>query len=139
MITIDWIKPAQIRDHWPLIKEGLKKVESLSKEWLVEDVYMSLRMGTCNLHILTIDGEYKGFTVTQQQDSYGSPVLHVWMGYSTADDFDILKECLNEIKLWAKAIEAKKITFGSPRKGWAKQAIKLGFKASPLITYTMDL
>jgi len=82
-----------------------------------------------------VNGEYKGFTVTQQQDNYGTPLLHIWCAYSEGKDFDILKECMEKLDNMAKTIEANKITFGSSREGWAKQAINLGFKPNPTITY----
>ena len=131
-LALEWIKPSDIRDKWPLIIDGVKQVEKNIDDWLAEDLYMSIKTGACNLHIGTIDGEYKGFIILQKQENFGLTLLHVWASYSNAKDFNILHECNAQIEEWAKAIEAKKITFSSTRRGWARQAIKLGFK--PTIT-----
>lgn len=139
MITLEWVKPSQIRDTWPAIKEGLKKIEKSTDAWIVEDIYMAIKMGTCNLHVASIDGEYKGFLIVQQQENYGVIGLHIWAAYSNGMDFNILDNSMEQVKEWAKNVEAKKITFSSTRKGWTKQALKLGFQASPLITYQLRL
>ena len=139
MTHLEWIKPANIRELWPTIKPGIEKVESLSKEWIAEDVYLSLKLGTCNLHIVTIDGEYEGFIVTQQQDNHSIINLHIWIAYSKKNNHDMVVECMDSIKQWAEKIDAKYVTFGSVRKGFARQAIEYGFKASPLITYKFEL
>lgn len=135
-ILLEWIKPARIREIWPTIKPGLEDIEKRTSEWLIEDIYLTLITGQCNLHLCMVDNEYKGFTITQQQDNYGIR-LHIWCGYSTGKDFNILVECLDEIKEWARKIDAVKVTFSTARKGWTKHAVKLGFKQSPLITYEL--
>lgn len=138
-LFLEWIKPGNLRDVWPQVKEGLEQVEKTTDAWITEDIYMALKMGTCNLHIGTVNGEYKGFLILQKQDNYGSVSLHVWAGYSEGKDFNLLEQSTEQLIEWAQSVEAKKITFSSTRKGWAKQALKVGFKPSPLVTYEMKL
>ena len=139
MITLEWIKPSQIRDVWPQIKEGLATLEDKQKEWLIEDIYMALKLGNCNLHKITDEHGYIGFIITQQQENYGVLTLHIWVGYSNRHNFNVVVHAFDSVREWAKSIDAKKITFGSHRKGWAKQAEKVGFTASPNIIYQMEL
>ena len=137
-MRLDWIKPGDIRLHWETIKPGLKKIEATTDAWIVEDIYLALRTNACTLHI-GYEEEYVGFIITQKQDNYGVVGIHVWAAYSEAHDFNILEAAVTHLHDWAHNVEAKKITFSSTRKGWMRQAQKLGFKQSPLITYELRL
>lgn len=139
MFKLEWIKPAQLRKYWPIIKEGVQIIEKSTDAWIAEDIYMAIKTGSCNLHVGTLDGKYIGFIIIQQQENYGVTSLHIWAGYSTAQKFDILELASEQFKEWGASINAEKITFSSTRPGWAKQAKKIGFEASPLITYEMKL
>ena len=135
VITLEWIKPSKLKENWSIIKPGLEKLVTLSDSWIVEDMYLSLLNGSCTIHIGKINNKYIGFVITQQLEANSVITLHVWAAYSSGNDFNMLYEVNDQITEWAKAIEAQKITFFSPRKGWIKQAAKLGFEASPMITY----
>ena len=129
MITLTWIKPNDLHDHWPQIKEGLKQVRKYgSNEWMPEDVYMSIKMGESHLHV-GYDGEqYLGFIVTQTQKTHKGAALHIWAVYSQAKDFNLLREVMPTLKEWAGNVSAHKLTFSSNRHGWKKAAEKLGFE-----------
>ena len=138
-ISLSWVEQAKIREIWPIIKEGIEAVEATTDAWIAEDIYMALKLGTCILHIGKLNGEYKGFIITQQQDNYGTITLHIWAAYSHGQDFDIIVDSTNQAIEWAKKIKAEKITFSSTRKGWCRKIKQMGFVQSPLITYEMKL
>lgn len=137
-MNLEYIEPTYISEIWETIKEGLGKVRKHGDDWLVEDVYMSLKLNQSILHVGYIDGEYIGFIITQQETTVSGPSLHIWCTYSKANDNRIFYECLPTLKEWAGRINAKKITFKSPRKGWEKKGRALGFEPTQVI-YTMKL
>lgn len=128
-LVLTYIKPDQLREVWELVKPGIEKVrENGAEAWFVEDVYMALRNNQSTLHVGYLDGEYAGFMVLTPTQSYDGPVLHIWATYSEARDFCVFTEGMDTIKECARMMEARRITFFSPRKGWEKQGEKLGFK-----------
>lgn len=48
------------------------------------------------------------------------PILHIWLAYN-AEGQDVYAEGMELIQATAQRMGAHKITFGSPRKGWAKR------------------
>ena len=97
---------------------------------------MALMTGACNLHTGYQDGEYQGFLITQQQEQYGTTALHIWAAYS--EGLNLLEVTMAQIREWAKAINADRITFSSSRRGWARTGMKLGFEPTMTI-YEMTL
>jgi hypothetical protein len=84
------------------------------------------------LHVAVDDQGFAGFLVLQKRstDYTRLPVLHVWLAYNKGDA-DIIEAGLGVIRETAARMNALKITFGSPRKGWAKRF--------PLITSTYEI
>jgi hypothetical protein len=136
--NLRYIKQGDIQDVWETIKPGLDKIASATDEWIAEDIYMALKLNTCSLFLCEINGNYKGFVVSQKQENYGKVKLHIWAAFSQANDYNVLENSMDEIKSWANNIEAKKITFSTTRKGWEKVAPKLGFEKT-LTTYEIAL
>lgn len=132
MLELEWVNPNNLHDWWPQIREGLEKVKKHGDNWLVEDVYLSIKHGQSNIHIGTVAGDYRGFLVTQQLQGYDGPILHIWACYSSdRKEADLLTLGMAYIEEWATNIKAKRITFHSPRKGWEKNT--LGFKPVQII------
>jgi len=128
MLTLEWVSPDDLHEHWPVIREGLEKVAVAGAGWLIEDAYMLIKTNAANLHIGSLEGNYVGFIITQQVPTYAGLSVHIFATYSNANNFNLLHEAMPEIKEWAKNVGAKKLTFSSKRKGWEKQAEKLGFQ-----------
>ena len=137
--VLTYVNPADMSQAWVKIKDGLGKIKEHSTDsWMVEDVYMSLKNNQSTLHIGEVDGEYAGFMILTPLQSYDGAILHVWATYSKARQFCVFTEGMEHIKQFAKNLNAKRITFLSPRKGWLKQGAKIGFK--PINTqYAMEL
>ena len=136
--TYKWVNPVDIHQYWPVIKEGVESICKSHDHWIPEDLYTSIKTGSINCHVGYIGNRYVGFITTQQQQAETGNKLHVWAAYSSGRDFDILSESVGKLKEWAANINANRITFSTTRKGWEKQAPKLGFNKS-LITYEMQL
>lgn len=127
MIDLQWINPINLHDHWDTIKEGLEKLSRIGDNWLPEDVYSEIKTGTSFLHIGYQDNEYKGFLVTQHIQSRSGIELNIWVCYSYGRSEDkLLESAMPTVEQWARNINAKRITFYSPRKGWLRK--DFGFK-----------
>ncbi len=138
MINLQWIHPTNLGTTWDLIKPGLEKVRIVGDHWRCEDVYLAVKTGHSNLHV-GYDGEkYVGFIVTTPTESWDGMSLHIWATYSNAKDVNLLINELSQVKEWAKAINAKRITFSSKRAGWLRVAQKLGFRQS-VINYEIGV
>lgn len=112
---------------WPLVKRGVETVaERGSDGWLPEDVYVALRQGVSLLYVGFIDQYYVGFAVLTPAVGWNGPLLHLWLVYSRGER-DTLETFLPDLLAIAHERGAKRITMSSPRKGWEKRALQLGF------------
>ena len=128
-LSLEYIDPSKLHKVWGLVKEGMEKVrERGGDSWLVEDMYMALKNNHSTLHIGYEGAEYRGFLVLTPTVSFDGPVLHIWALYSNGGELELLDEGLEHIKELAKRMNAQRVTFHSPRKGWEKCGAKLGFK-----------
>lgn len=131
------VRPDQLHKVWPDIKHGVEKVAQTNNHWIPEDLYSAVKHKTVQLYVRE-DAPDQGFVALQQQETDSGLVLHVWALYSSAGDFHLLEEGGDQVKNYAQSIGAKAITFSTTRRGWAKQAIKLGYKED-LVTYRCEL
>lgn len=126
-LRFDWIDPARLRSVWGLIRLGLEKVRSVTSEaWLPEDVYTALQAGVSHLHMGMAGNRYQGFIVTTPQQTVDGKSLHIWVCYSVSEE-SLLDQGIVQIEEWARAMQANRITFYSPRRGWDKAGAKIGF------------
>lgn len=125
MLTFEWIKPEDISNEWGLIKPGVEKVWEHGTHWLVEDVYMMLKMGQANLHIGYKNGDYVGFLILTPVKNVEGTALHIWAAYFSVRD--LRKEVMMYLDKWANDMGADRITYQSTRHGWEKVAPLLGF------------
>lgn len=124
------IHPDNLRACWPDVRRGLDAMPS--EDWIAEDVYHEIRSGEAALHVAVNDSGFAGFLILQKRTTEYTkqPFLHVWLAYNEGDA-DIIDAGLGVIRETAARIGAQKITFGSPRKGWAKRF--------PLVTSTYEI
>ena len=129
-LRLEYIHPDNLGKVWPILREGVEKIRRrCGDSWLVEDMYLAIKQNHSTLHIGYIDGQYRGFLVLTPTVSFDGPVLHIWGLYSNGGDgLDLLYDGIEHIKQFASKMNAKRITFHSPRKGWEKYGEKLGFK-----------
>jgi len=115
MLTLEWVSPDALHEHWAVIREGLEKVQKHGDNWMAEDVYLAIKTGTANLHIGRVESDYKGFIVTQQQAGYSGPILYLWACYSSErKEAQMLEQGMPELIKWAENIGSKRIRFSSP-------------------------
>lgn len=117
------VPPAGVRQTWPLILPSLQAVMAKGAvEWIPEDVYHALKTGDAVCHIATDAGGYAGCMVTQRvTDHYsGKQSLHVWIVHN-AGPAELLDCGMPMLQEMARKGGFARITFGSPRKGWAKR------------------
>lgn len=117
------VHPDALRNHWPLIRSSLEAVQGKCPEdWIAEDVYHAIKSGSACCHVAIGDQGYAGCIITtmKQTEFTREPVLHIWITHSMADQ-DAFTEGLDLIRQMARKAGATRITFGSPRMGWAKK------------------
>ncbi|MBY4946998.1 hypothetical protein K6V92_10245 [Cupriavidus respiraculi] len=132
-LSFDFVHPAQLRECWPEVRAGLEAMlDQIPDRWIPEDVYHALMLGRSTLHRCMRDGECVGFVVLTPESCLDGQALHVWIAYSLTDE-PVLEAFFPFIKQCAVAIQAKRVKFHSPRKGWERAAPNIGFKAKEVI------
>lgn len=114
------IQPDALRSVWDRVRAGLDLMPT--EDWIPEDVYHAIRSGESALYLGANDAGYAGFFVLRRQVTEFSrePVLHVWLAHN-AGNADVFSEAQGFITKMAREMGCKRVTFGSPRKGWAKR------------------
>lgn len=127
------VPPVALRQHWPRIQSSLCAVRAkTSNDWIPEDVYHSIKSGESACH-LAYDGErYAGLLVSKISvaEFSGTRSLFVWIAHNEGDA-DVIEAGVDMLRDMAGRANASRITFGSPRPGWAKRF--------PLITATYEV
>jgi hypothetical protein len=120
------VKPDDLQDVWPLIQPGLLKVLKHSTDnWIPEDVYHAIKSGQSVLHLVYVEGDYCGFTVSTLVTTFDGKALHFWIVYN-ASKVDIIKTFMPEVERLARAAGARRVTFWSPRR-WERRLKRYGF------------
>lgn len=128
-----WIPPAEIGDYWQTIKPGLiDTAEKAPGGWVPGDVFIQLASGQATLHLVIVDQHYRGFMVSKTMPSNEGKKLLIWILHGDYSG-SVMQDNMDQIRAWAKKIEAVKIQMQSNRKGWAKVAPTLGLVPSMTI------
>ncbi|MFD0738231.1 hypothetical protein ACFQZQ_02865 [Lysobacter koreensis] len=122
--------PDSLRSVWTDVRAGLEQMPA--EDWIAEDVYHAIKTGDAALHIAVGDAGFAGFLIMlkRQTEFTKQPTLHIWLAYNHGGA-DVIAAGESLIKQTAANIGATKITFGSPRLGWAKRY--------PLVTATYEI
>lgn len=132
------ITPEGLQAIWPLVKSGVQTVcERGSDGWIMEDVYMALKQGVSLLYVGFVSNYYVGFVVVTPTIGWNGPQLHTWLLYNRGER-DVLDTFLPDLIEIAKVRGAQRITMSSPRKGWERRAVALGFHPT-LQHYAMEI
>ena len=126
--TFEWVPPDAISDVWDMVRDGIEEVARHGDHWRPEDVYMALRQGQANLHIAYVDGRYSGLIVAMSSRAYDGPILHVWAVYAVPGMPRLRRECYAKLQEFARNMQARRIIFTSPRRGWERVGRLFGFK-----------
>lgn len=117
------VSPETLRAHWATLRPSLDAVQAKAPDdWIPEDVYHAIKSGDAACHVVLDDAGYAGCLITQrlQAEFSGDPVFHVWIVHN-AGDADVFDAGLELVRTMAKNAGARRITLGSPRKGWGKR------------------
>ena len=125
MAELLYIQPKDLKDHWEYVRQGVARIHEKCKDrWSIEDLYMMLKTERAALY-MCMDDKVEGFVVLQLNDDYDEKSVNVFAGYS--DTKDIMSYALPMVKDIAIGLNAKRLTFVSPRAGWDKRALELGY------------
>ena len=130
-MNLTLIHPNDLRQHWPKILSSLCAVRLKAQDdWIAEDVYHAIKSGNAACHVADDNG-YAGVLITTltSAEFSGDKALHVWIAHSTGGD--VFEQGLPMLRDMAKRAGVSRITFGSPRPGWAKRF--------PLISATYEV
>ena len=117
------VKPAELRTHWPVISQALGKViDATAPDWIPEDVYHRLKVGSALCHLIYGLGKYQAmFIVTEEVEEYsGNRSIHIWIAQNDGGN-ESYEFGLDNIKAIAAHAGASRLTIESPRHGWAKR------------------
>jgi hypothetical protein len=116
------IQPSGLRDIWPQVLGSLCKVRTKGHcDWIAEDVYHAIKAGDAACHVAMTEQGYVGCLITTMTSAEFSnaQALHVWIAHSEGGD--VFEAGLPMLRDMAKRAGVPRITFGSPRPGWAKR------------------
>ena len=117
------VTPATLRAHWANISASLDAIlQKAPEDWIKEDVYHAIKSGNAACVIGLDNGGYAGVMVVVQRvaEFSGERSLHVWIAHNLGER-DVLQEGIQMVRDLAAQSGIAKVTFGSPRVGWAKR------------------
>jgi hypothetical protein len=87
---------------------------------------MALKQGVSLLFVAYVCQYYVGFVVLTPTVGWAGPQAHIWLTYNRGER-DVIETFLPDLLDIARARGAVKLTMSSPRRGWEKRAVQLGF------------
>lgn len=129
---LEAIAPADLSSVWPLIREEVAAVEA-PDGFIPEDAYAMCRANEATLFLLHVNGGRAGWMVLR---ILGAD-LHIWLVYAE-NGHDVLTVFRPDLMEIARTARARKITFGSTRRGWERVAPQHGFKLRQVV-YECDV
>lgn len=117
------IHPNDLRNQWPRISDSLDAVLAKAEEdWIKEDVFHAIKAGHAACHYAIDESGFAGLLITTKAVSEFSrtPSIHVWIAHNVGSA-DVIEGGLSLLRQVAQQAGASRITFASPRVGWAKR------------------
>lgn len=121
------IAPDNVSSVWHEIRDEVATIET-PDGLIPEDVYFACKTNAAVLFFLMNEGKRVGWMVCR----HIQPDLHIWQLKADAG-YDVMTTFREELMSLARQAGAKKLTFGSTRKAWAKAAPEHGFKMRMII------
>jgi hypothetical protein len=125
-----YVSPDDLAEWWRFVRAGLE--HTLQKmggdKWMPEDIYLGIKTGQCTLHVSLMAHRPVGFVVLRPVQDYDGKALHIWVAYSA--ERGATDAHMPELKEFAHAMRAKRLTFESRRKGWNRFALKHGYQVA---------
>lgn len=118
---LEHIRPEDLKEHWPQVKEGLKRIEALAPDWLPEDAYYLLRLGIERSGaVLSLIGD-DGFLIWQRypgDDGRGMLFVLALVAYEGKTLIKHYKTLNAELDELAKKMNCKRIRHISRHDQW---------------------
>lgn len=125
--SLEAIKPADLKDVWPQIREAVASMDA-PDHVIPEEIYAMCFTNQATLFILKVDGEPVGHAVVRLI----LPDLHLWQLYGKPG-YEVISLFKPDLLELARNVGARSVTFGSSRKAWREVAEKHGFKPRMVI------
>ena len=124
------IQPENIHADWDFIKRGVEKIlKETGDRWLPEDAFWLIKQNSIWAYIVTDKEERVGLVLLQPSTGWDGKELYLFGGFNVGSK-DVITFAMPEILKVAKHVNAKRIKFQSPRKGFEKYAQSIGFEYS---------
>lgn len=109
-----------LRKVWDDVRAGLATMPP--EDWIAEDVYHAIKSGESALYVSYEAGTFEGFVVLRRLVSEFAGIVscHIWLAYNASGQ-DAYDAAMGLYRTVAKQMGASRITFSSPRPGWAKR------------------
>ena len=138
-ISIEEIPVNEVKYSFEVIEPHLNIIRKKSySDWILPDIYLSLREGHSTLYMFYKDDNYIGFVITQfVTDLSGEGTLFVWASYQKPE-YNYVETGFEFLTRLAEQKNAVAIEFETSREGWKKVAPIYDFKLVKF-TFRKDL
>lgn len=139
-LKIQPVLPTGIDIVWPLVKEGLDRIERKGMAEEPQEVTRAnLKGNPYNILFFVYDEKkYVGFFIARIIGQIHHAELCVYKAYRIPSDVQVSNEFNVQLNSIARSLKCKYITFYSTRKGWERLAEKYGFEKG-WVQYTKEV
>lgn len=133
-VSIEQIPQNELKYSFEKIEPHLQKIRKKSySDWIVADVYLSLREGDSTLYMFYKGDQYIGFVITQfVTDPSGVGTLFVWASYQKPE-YNYREVGFTFLDKLALEKNVKTLEFHTSRPGWTRVARKHGFELTSYV------
>ena len=125
-----------LREHFSLLDEGVAAVgaRTPTESVCAGDVYAAALRGECEIRLVRVDEEVRGFAATNTTTSMaGAKSLFVWMLYVMPGTVDVFQEASDELDFMAAEQGCTGIEFMSGRAAWQRRMGRHGFSPEMIV------
>lgn len=127
-----------IHSEWPFIRQGIESIlAKIEDRWLPEDIYWLVKQNSIWAYIVFDGDERVGLVLLQPTNGWDGKELYLFGGWNVGTK-DVIEFSMPEIIKVARYVQARRIKFQSPRKGFDKYVERIGFKYSHSL-YELEL
>ena len=112
------VTPDRLKDYWPMVREGLKRLECMSPDWLPEDAYHLLRVGMPHGACLSIIDSNKGFLIWQRYPGDDGRGMLFVLALVGEDLLRLYKPLNSELDALAREMGCRKVRHISKHTDW---------------------
>lgn len=137
-MQLRFVKPEELHADWDFINLGINAILTKTKDkWLPEDIYWLIKQNSIWAYIVVDGSDELGLILLQATPAWDGKELYIFGGWNKGSK-DVIEFSMPEIIKIAKNVNARRIKFQSPRKGFEKYVERIGFKYAHSL-YEMEL